>query len=201
VGLAARTVVRATKTSDVTALEEEIRSLRQEVELLRMENEELEKLVIRDTLTPLYNRRHFINALHERLDRLERYSTPTALIFIDVDSMKQVNDRFGHSAGDFALIHIANLLSTAIRSTDLAARVGGDEFALLLDELDEEAAQEKVRQLCALITGTRCIFGQHCLPLSISAGCTGLRPGDSDFSAIARADMAMYSAKRANPDY
>lgn len=163
---------------------------------MRLANEELERLVVRDTLTPLYNRRHFITCLTERLRRLERYGTAAALVFIDVNGMKAINDTYGHSAGDFALTHVARLLTAAIRSTDVAARVGGDEFALLLDGLDEEAARDKAASLRALISGTECLFGEDVLPLSASFGCTALRTGDSDFAAIARADMAMYAAKR-----
>jgi len=171
-------------------------ALRQEVRLLRLANEELERLVVRDTLTPLYNRRHFINSLAERLHRLERYGTGSALVFIDVDGMKRINDNFGHGAGDHALNHIARLLMASIRATDIAARVGGDEFALLLDGLSEDGANDKARQLATLIAGADCLFDGMPLPLAASFGCTALRPGDSDFAAIARADMAMYAAKR-----
>lgn len=166
--------------------------------MLRLANEELERLVVRDTLTPLFNRRHFITCLAERLSRLERYGIASALVFIDVNGMKAINDTFGHSAGDQALNHVARLLISAIRSTDVAARVGGDEFALLLDGLDEEAAQEKAAILSSLIADTECRFNEERLPLTASFGCTGLRNGDSDFAAIARADMAMYAAKRGN---
>ena len=191
-----RGVERDEKTADVSALEEEVVALRKELRLLRLANEELERLVVRDTLTPLYNRRHFITCLVDRLNRLERYGTPGALVFIDINGMKSINDTFGHSAGDYALIHVSHLLLNAIRSTDIAARVGGDEFALLLDGLDETAACRKAEQLSELISTTECNFDDFMLPLSASFGCTGLRAGDSDFAAIARADMAMYAAKR-----
>jgi diguanylate cyclase (GGDEF)-like protein len=134
----------------------------------------------------------------ERLNRLERYDTAAALVFIDINGMKSINDTFGHSAGDFALNHVAHLLIGAIRSTDIAARVGGDEFALLLDGLDEPAALAKAEALSCLISTSECNFGDYVLPLSASFGCTALRHGDSDFAAIARADMAMYAAKRRN---
>jgi diguanylate cyclase (GGDEF)-like protein len=176
--------------------EQEVVALRTELHRLRLANEELERLVVRDTLTPLFNRRHFISCLTERLKRLERYGTQSALVFIDIDGMKSINDNFGHSAGDFALSHVAHLLEASIRATDIAARVGGDEFALLLDNADENTALEKVEQLARLISQTECRFGDDILPLSASFGCTGLRLGDSDFAAIARADMAMYAAKR-----
>jgi len=192
----ARDVSRDAESEDVTDIEQEIVALRKEVRLLRLANEELERLVIRDTLTPLFNRRHFINSLAERLNRLERYGSGSALVFVDVDGMKRINDNFGHGAGDHALNHIARLLGSSIRSTDIAARVGGDEFALLLDGVGEEAANDKASQLATLIAMTQCHFDGMLLPLAASFGCTALRPGDSDFAAIARADMAMYAAKR-----
>lgn len=195
-----RDVERDEKSGDGSGLEQEVAALRKELRLLRLANEELERLVVRDTLTPLYNRRHFITCLVERLNRLDRYGTPSALVFVDIDGMKSINDTFGHSAGDYALNHVAHLLMGAIRSTDVAARVGGDEFALLLDGLDEDAALGKADHLSKLIMSTECNFGDYILPLSASFGCTALRTGDSDFAAIARADMAMYAAKRNSGD-
>lgn len=191
-------VARVETGSDNETLEQEVLALRKEVRLLQLANEELERLVVRDTLTPLYNRRHFISCLAERLSRLERYGTQAALVFIDVNGMKRINDTFGHSGGDYALLHIARLLANSIRSTDIAARIGGDEFALLLDGVSEAGACDKASSLAQLITETECRFDEQVLPLTAAFGCTDLRAGDSDFAAIARADMAMYAAKR-NP--
>ena len=192
----ARDVAHDQSADNISALEQEVIALRREVRLLQLANEELERLVVRDTLTPLYNRRHFISCLSERLNRLERYGTQAALVFIDVNEMKQINDRYGHSAGDHALVHIARMLASSVRSTDIAARVGGDEFALLLDGVTEAGASDKAVQLARMIEETPCSFGEQSLALSAAFGCTTLRAGDSDFAAIARADMAMYAAKR-----
>ncbi|MBT2187959.1 GGDEF domain-containing protein [Sphingobium nicotianae] len=191
-----RDVARDSNGGDLPALEQEVFALRRELRLLQLANEELERLVVRDTLTPLFNRRHFISCLADRLSRLERYGTLAALVFVDVNGMKLINDNYGHSAGDYALLHISRLLAASVRSTDIAARVGGDEFALLLDGVTEDGARDKASQLAAAIAASECRFGEDVLMLSASFGCTALRPGDSDFSAIARADMAMYSAKR-----
>jgi diguanylate cyclase (GGDEF)-like protein len=191
-----RDVTRDENSGDVSALEQEVFALRRELRLLQLANEELERLVVRDTLTPLFNRRHFISCLADRLNRLERYGSRSALVFIDVNEMKRINDTFGHSAGDYALLHIARLLAGSIRSTDIAARVGGDEFALLLDGVTEDGAIDKANQLASVIAESQCRFGEELLPLSASFGCTELRAGDSDFAAIARADMAMYATKR-----
>jgi diguanylate cyclase (GGDEF)-like protein len=193
-----RDVPRDPDVGDGSALEQEVVALRRELRLMQLANEELERLVVRDTLTPLFNRRHFITCLAERLSRLERYGTQSALVFIDVNGMKRINDTYGHSAGDLALLHIARLLASSVRATDIAARVGGDEFALLLDGVTEEAANEKAAHLAEMIAQTECRFGEEHLPLSAAFGCTALHEGDNDFAAIARADMAMYAAKRGN---
>lgn len=185
-----------TDRKNVSSLELELQALRQQLHMVQLANRELERLVIRDTLTPLYNRRHFVNALEERLSRLERHDAPCVLVFVDVNAMKQINDSFGHTAGDAALVHIARLIGASIRSNDVAARVGGDEFALLLDGLDEEGAALKTKQLEKLISETDCYCGDNRLPLSASFGWTSLRRGDTDFAALARADMAMYESKR-----
>src|SRR3546814_4771735 len=103
--------------------------------MLRIANSELERLVERDTLTPLYNWRYFINAVKDRLKRLGRYGTRSILGFADVDGLKRINDTHGHNAGDYALIHIARLLAENVRTTDIVARIAGDEFALILEEL------------------------------------------------------------------
>ena len=174
----------------------EMSLLREEVARLRRENDELSQLVVRDTLTPLFNRRHFMNCLNDRLYRLERYGTRTALIFMDIDCMKAINDSHGHGAGDFAINHVASVLAQGVRLTDVAARVGGDEFALLLDGVGEDGARAKAAELSQLLAQEKCRFGDIVLSVTISVGCTELRPSDSAFATIARADTAMYDAKR-----
>ncbi len=194
--LATTHAVLATDREQASSLEHELHALRQQLHMLQLANRELERLVIRDTLTPLYNRRHFVNALEERLSRLERHDAPCVLVFVDVDAMKHVNDTYGHTAGDTALVHIARLIGSSIRSNDVAARVGGDEFALLLDGLDEDGAALKTGQLAKQIAEADCYCGVNRLPLSASFGWTSLRQGDTGFAALARADMAMYESKR-----
>lgn len=181
----------------VEELRSEITSLRRELRLLRMANAELERIAVRDPLTPLYNRRFFLTALTERLARAKRYDAKAAVLFIDINKMKFINDQFGHGAGDFALVHAAQLVRTSIRSTDVAARIGGDEFAVILEEVDEEQALAKAVQLEEVIAATSCIYGDDVLPVSASIGLTMLRPEDSEDSLIERADANMYARKRA----
>lgn len=187
-------------SADLSLIEEmrsEIASLRRELRLLRMANAELERIAVRDPLTPLYNRRFFLTALTERLARAKRYDAKAAVLFIDINKMKCINDVFGHGAGDFALVHAAQLVRTNIRSTDVAARIGGDEFAVILEEVDEEQALAKADQLEEVIACTPCTYGDDVLPVSASIGFTMLRPDDSEDSLIERADTNMYARKRA----
>lgn len=181
----------------VDELRHEINSLRRELRLLRIANAELERVAVRDTLTPLYNRRHFLTALHERLTRVKRYDTKAAVLFIDVNRMKYINDAFGHGAGDFALVHIARLIETNIRASDVAARLGGDEFAVVLEEVEEQQAVAKAEQLEEVLCDTPCLFGDTVLPVSASIGITMVRADDTEEALIERADADMYDRKRA----
>ncbi|MET0364608.1 MAG: GGDEF domain-containing protein [Sphingobium sp.] len=177
-------------------LEDELAALRKEVAMLRLVNAELERVVVRDTLTPLYNRRYYISALNDRISRASRYGAEAVAIIIDVNHMKRINDAHGHPAGDFALMHLAKLLAQSIRATDVAARIGGDEFALILDGMNAHRAAAKVTSLQWLIQETPCLFGDAELLVGASFGYTAILADDSDATIIARADDAMYEQKR-----
>jgi len=185
------------KSLTIKELRNEISSLRRELRLLRIANAELERVAVRDTLTPLFNRRYFLTALNERLVRAQRYNTKAAILFIDVNRMKYINDLFGHSAGDYALIHIAGIVQANIRATDVAARIGGDEFAIILEQVGEDQAAAKAQQLADVLHGTPCLFAGEALPVSAAIGLTMLRPQDTEDSLIERADADMYIRKRA----
>lgn len=185
------------KSSTINELRNEVIALRRELRLLRIANSELERVAIRDPLTPLFNRRYFLTALNERLDRAKRYNNKAAVLFIDVNRMKYINDAFGHSAGDFALIHTAQIVQAHIRTTDVAARIGGDEFAIILEEVDEEQALTKAEQIAEVLKASKCLFGKDILPVSASIGLTMLRADDTEDALIERADADMYARKRA----
>lgn len=173
--------------------------LKREIRMLRIANGELERVALRDSLTPLYNRRHFVNALNERIARLRRNPGTAAVIFADVDTMKSINDQFGHAAGDFALIHVARLLSEAVRTSDVVARIGGDEFAVILDDITESAAEAKMVELRQLMTEIECVYSGATVPVSASFGFTMVGGEDNDEAVMKRADRGMYAMKRANP--
>lgn len=184
-------------STDPEALLAELSRLRAEVARLETRVEELDKLANMDSLVPVANRRGLIVQLDRMIARYERHGTPAALLFVDVDGLKALNDAFGHAAGDAALIHLTELMVSSVRQTDLVARIGGDEFAILLDHADEKSAQETAARLAERVAGCEFCFEGRCLPLSIAIGFTLVEAGDSPVAVLDRADEAMYREKDA----
>jgi diguanylate cyclase (GGDEF)-like protein len=153
----------------------------------------LERLADSDTLTPLPNRRYFFRTVERAIAQRARHGTPSALLFVDVDGLKAINDTHGHRTGDEALIHTAYALRENVRTGDVVARIGGDEFAILLDYTEEEGARVKARALAEALAA-KPLHGK--VPVAISIGVTALRPDDTPELALARADEAMYQEKR-----
>ena len=181
-----------------------IRELRRELDGLRRENRilkisvtELERVAERDTLTPLYNRRFFITALHQRIARVARDNVSATLVYVDVNQLKAINDEYGHAAGDFALIEIASRLAGAIRGSDIAARIGGDEFGLLLDHMTAGDAKCQVARFAKLLSEVPTEFEGRFIPLSACFGIATLAGDMSETDVLAAADRDMYRAKAA----
>jgi diguanylate cyclase (GGDEF)-like protein len=151
-----------------------------------------------DSLTGVFNRREFfLLAEVERL-RAIRYARAITLVFIDLDEFKNVNDRFGHAAGDALLLTVAKTLKVCVRGTDLVARLGGDEFILLLEETDAEAAQ---RIVVKLREGLSDQLAQTSCPVTASMGViTFATPPASVDEMVHAADDLMYTAKRSGGD-
>lgn len=156
----------------------------------------LEDEICRDTLTPLFNRRYFEQAVAVSIAHCQRYGSRSALLFIDVDDLKSINDTFGHAAGDEALRAIAQVLLANVRSTDVVARIGGDEFALLLGTISDSDVEHKIAQLTAGIAACRPAFsaGRPCL--SATFGHAFIHSDDRADKVLARADSQMYRSKR-----
>jgi diguanylate cyclase (GGDEF)-like protein/PAS domain S-box-containing protein len=158
----------------------------------------LRALADEDPLTGLHNRRRFERELAQHVRRARRYGEDAVLLMIDVDGFKQINDRFGHRVGDRALRAIAAVLADRVRETDIAARVGGDEFAVLLPHTDAphaEVVAESLRQAvgkCA-VAGA----GRERIYLSVSIGTAIIDSRDaSELALMTEADQAMYRDKR-----
>jgi diguanylate cyclase (GGDEF)-like protein len=182
---------------DPTALWAEIARLRATVAKLERQVGELDQLAHHDPLVPLPNRRGFERQLARLIDRTERYGDAGALLFVDVDGLKFVNDSFGHDAGDAALIHIAEVLTGGVRQSDTVARFGGDEFAVLLERVDLDQATETATRLTDRIAGSNFSFRGDAIPLSAAIGIAEIRGGDTPESVLVRADRAMYEQKAA----
>jgi diguanylate cyclase (GGDEF)-like protein len=160
--------------------------------------EELEQLADTDTLTPLPNRRRFVRELERVTAQAKRHGTPAAVLYVDLDSLKAINDMHGHFAGDAALIHVARLLGSLIRTTDVAARIGGDEFALILDHLDHNSAIETADRIGRCIADNPLDLGGTLVKLEASIGTATVMPGDTVEDVMQRADRNMYRAKNDN---
>ena len=185
------------KDHDSAALLEEIGRLRREVGRLESRVEELDQLAHRDPLVPLFNRRGLMRELETMIARHARHGTPAAMLFVDLDGLKVLNDSFGHIGGDAALVAVAHKLVEGTRATDCVARLGGDEFCVLLEHADEKSAFETAERLVDIIACEDFLFEGSPMPLSVAIGVTLIEKGDCPETVLARADKAMYRVKAA----
>ena len=160
-------------------------------------NAELLNLAITDPLTGLLNRRKFEEMLENEVARARRYG-PLSLLMIDLNLFKQVNDRFGHQAGDEVLKKAAELLRSCCRETDACARIGGDEFAVILPHTSAAAAALVRDRILKDTARTSLLIGDHELGLSLSIGTATLTSETNASALIAAADADMYRVKEAS---
>jgi diguanylate cyclase (GGDEF)-like protein len=188
---------QSTDVVDVEQLITEISALRGKVAQLQERVEQLDMLAHEDSLVELPNRRGFVRALERLIDRVDRYEEEVALLFVDLDGLKLINDSFGHQAGDEALMQVARLLVDGVRRSDVVARIGGDEFAILLVHSNEQSAHETASRLGDIIANSDFSHGGHTLPLSVAIGTAAIHADDTPETAMARADQEMYRRKAA----
>ncbi|MDQ3074396.1 MAG: diguanylate cyclase [Pseudomonadota bacterium] len=174
---------------------EQIAQLQGEVARLEEKVVELDRLAHLDALVPIANRRGMLRELETMIARHERHDIPAAVLFVDLDGLKLLNDRLGHEGGDAALIHVAQQLLVGVRAGDCVARVGGDEFCILLDHADEASAIETAERLVNLVADNEFLFEGGPMPLSVAIGLTLVQRGDTPGAVLARADQAMYRVK------
>ncbi len=200
-GLLADTqIVRA----DIERSREELVAARKKVETYEARVQQLEKeltqvsaLVQKDPLTFALNRRGLEEAFRIETARATRYGAPLGFVMLDLDDFKKLNDSLGHVAGDRALIHLASLVQATVRPTDFIARLGGEEFALLLPATDVGEAATAAERLQRELTKRGFQFEGRPWTLTFSAGAVQWRSGESLEEMIRRADRALYEAKRA----
>ena len=176
----------------------EVHQLKTTTEALRVANEQLRMLAMHDPLTGLPNRNSLNERLSDALTRAARSHDPVALLFIDLDGFKRVNDEFGHAAGDEVLREVARRLPQALRATDMVARFGGDEFVVLLDTEVRDDTPERICQRIFDLLEAPIVFTQGQASIGASIGVAVHPPlPNQPHELLKRADAAMYLAKQA----
>jgi diguanylate cyclase (GGDEF)-like protein len=162
----------------------------------RRSSAELDRLAHTDTLTGLHNRRYLEQELERHVELYKRYKHPFAVLMLDLDSLKLVNDTFGHVAGDEALRHLAAVMRANIRDTDIPARYGGDEFIILMPEADRTAIQGVGRRISESISRSRLRLGGGYVSLEVSFGASACPADGTAADVLLRAaDANLYLAK------
>ncbi len=174
----------------------EVAELRRELDGVKTRLREAEQLADHDPLVPLLNRRAFVRELARVLSYGQRHGEPAGLVYIDLDRFKSLNDAHGHAAGDEALRHIAHLILSQVRESDLVGRLGGDEFGIIMMRADEAAARHKAQQIVEQIARNPVKLNGVAIDLGASAGAVGLTGSEDPEEALKQADLAMYEIKK-----
>lgn len=162
----------------------------------KLAEHKLAALAQTDPLTGVTNRRHFYELAEARLAQTRRYQRPGAVVMLDIDHFKAINDTYGHLAGDDVIRSVADQLRHLLRATDLLARYGGEEFICLLDEVDVDEARATAERMRQAIADARVTVADHSIQLTISIGIAPLlRAGPALSALIGQADQALYTSK------
>jgi diguanylate cyclase (GGDEF)-like protein len=167
-------------------------------EKIDADNVKLHKLATTDPLTHIYNRRAFFDIANSFFSLVQRDKTQLAILILDIDYFKSINDTYGHVAGDKVLKHLVQTVQKCLRKSDIFARYGGEEFIILLPDADINAAQNVAQKIRTTVQNTPFIFknGEQ-IPITVSIGCSQFQRDDTDLNdIIARADSALYAAKK-----
>lgn len=193
-------------TSKNQELEREIAHRREVEEALRESEKRYRELAMVDHLTGLYNRRHFYVLAENEIKRARRHGRDLALVMLDIDRFKQVNDRHGHDCGDKVLVELSRALNSLVRSGDICARFGGEEFVLLLPETHNSQALRLAERVRRTIAGSRVPSGGGWVGITVSLGVTDInnaqdRPESEPHEVLEtlfkQADEALYASKKA----
>jgi len=158
-------------------------------------HEEIYRLMTVDGLTQLFNRRFFNETLEREINRCKRYERPLALLMFDVDHFKLINDEWGHVAGDALLRQLSNVVRLRVRREDILARVGGEEFAAILPEIEMAGALVTAEKIREVVEASAFVFEDNVMPCTVSVGAAALDADDDPKALYARADAALYRAK------
>jgi len=164
---------------------------------LRRGREELERISITDALTGLSNRRYIMEKLEWEMDRYRRNPNPFSLLMIDIDHFKQINDNYGHLAGDLVLSRVGEILRETIRNVDFAGRYGGEEFLIVLDDADQGSGLQSAERIRVRIEDEAFIYEGHSINVTVSIGMSScMSQKTTGNTLIAEADGALYRAKQ-----
>ena len=156
---------------------------------------ELEGMAFRDTLTNLPNRRYVELKVKQALEESQQFGRSFGLLMLDIDHFKQVNDLYGHDAGDTILRAVSETLVKSLRDDDLVGRWGGEEFLILLPDVDSAALHDLAERCRSLVANSAALVGPTRVLVTVSVGATVVAVGDSGHGAIKRADQLMYVSK------
>ncbi len=174
---------------------------KREADSLRAAVEERLRLAVEDPLTGLFNRRYAMAHLQQLLER-EKAGEKVCVLLVDIDRFKTVNDRFGHATGDAVLTEVAHRLRDNLRGMDMVARIGGEEFLIIMRDTNPEAALAAAERLCSVVreSAVTCPGRAMRVPATVSIGMAMTAPRDTAEGAIDRADTALYNSKNAGRD-
>ncbi len=182
---------------EVRAAREQVERAERKIEALKNELESLRELVHADPLTGAFNRAGLDEAFAREAARADRHESPLCVALFDLDDFKRLNDTRGHQAGDAALAHLVTIARQTLRPNDLIARVGGEEFVILLPDTGMESAMSVILRLQHNLARNSFLHAGQPLPVTFSAGVASRAPYEHQSTVIGRADKALYQAKHA----
>ena len=182
----------------IMTLMAEVDNLRHELEETRARLLDVERTADQDHLLPVLNRRAFVRELSRYIAFAGRYGTPASLIYFDLDGFKEINDTYGHAAGDAVLTQFAEAVKGQVRDSDVLGRLGGDEFGVILTHASQEQAARKVALVAQVLRSSPPQWQGKPIAMTFSYGAFELKAGENADSAMARADEAMYAHKRSS---
>ncbi|MBU1659805.1 diguanylate cyclase, partial [bacterium] len=178
-------------------VDERTYALQEEINRRKKVERELRMLSRTDSLTGIWNRGYFFELLKRELERCQRYNINMTLIMIDIDLFKNINDTYGHSVGDQAIKHLVALISANTRKENIFARLGGEEFGIILIEAGgADKIQHVVERIRKNVQDNPLIINTQSIPLTISIGMTNISLEDNEHTIYIRADNALYLAKK-----
>lgn len=180
----------------IMLLMSEVEKLRNELEATKRRMGDLEDLADTDPLLPVLNRRAFVRELTRIKAFGDRYDMSSSLIYMDLNDFKEVNDTYGHAAGDQVLHDVVAIIKKQLRQTDSVGRLGGDEFGIILANADSDVAQKKALALSEKLAKHTTVYEGNKMKVSVSFGAYLIKSDEDITTMLAKADEAMYAQKK-----